>query len=339
MKRFWIVGVLLVAVVAGSLWALWPRSRQGLVLYSAVDYGPAVAAAFTKATGIPVTAIRLTTGALLARISAEGERPAWTLAWFDGDLAAAALDQSGLLARHTVPPLPWNAQGRALLPADGSYTPTGLTLAGAFTYRPTVLAAPPHTWSDLERPGLRGAVGMNNPAISGPMYPLLAGMLKQGGGWPRGRSFVTALKANGLHVYTKNDSTLAALRAGDIKVAITQSSAAWYLAAKYPALHVAVPDPAFTLPSVLVVAAGTPAPAAAAAERFIRFAMAHDTQRLRMAEGGADGYYWPLTRDAPKPVSSLPPLRSLRVVTLDSSRWGPLEARINQWFTQAVVGQ
>lgn len=339
MKRILIVAVLLVVVVAGSLWALWPRGRRGLVLYSAVDYGPEVAAAFTKKTGIPVTAIRLSTGALLARISAEGKRPAWTLAWFDGDQAAAALDKAGLLARHTVPPLSWNARGRALLPPDGSYTPTGLTLAGAFTYRPSILPQPPASWADLTRADLNGAVGMNNPAISGPMYPLLAGLLGQGGGWPQGQAFVLALKHNGLHVYAKNDNTLAALRAGDIKVAITQSSAAWYLAARDPSLRVVVPKPSFALPSVAIVAAGVSPKVRAEAERFIRFAMAPATQQLRMRKGEADGFYWPLTTNAPAPVKGLPPLQSVDVTVLDPNRWGPLESQVNQWFSQAVVGQ
>ncbi|WP_097459433.1 ABC transporter substrate-binding protein [Mangrovitalea sediminis] len=339
MKRIWGLGAVLALVIAGSVWALWPRQQQGLVLYCAVDYGPAVAKAFTRATGIPVTTIRLSTGALLARVSAEGKRPAWTLLWFDGNDAAAALDQAGLLARNSVPTLRWNAQGSSLVPKDGSYTPTGLTLAGAFTYRPETLSNPPRSWPGLMRPDLQGAVGMNNPAISGPMYPLLAGLLSEGGGWPKGQGRVMALKDHGLHVYPKNDNTLAALRAGDIKVAVTQSSAAWYLAAQHPELRVVLPKPAFALPSVLTVAAAAPAPVKAEAERFIQFAMSPEIQRLRMAKGGADGYFWPLTTDAPPPVAGLPPLASVSLKALDPFHWGALESQVNQWFSHAVVGQ
>ena len=340
MKRIWIPVVLLAAIIGGSVWALWPRSQQGLVVYTAVDYGPAVAQAFTRATDIKVTMVRLTTGALLAKISAEGRRPAWTLAWFDGDLAAAALDHAGLTAPHTMPSsLPWTALGQSLLPADGSYTPTGLTLAGAFTYQPATLAHPPATWTDLLAPSLHGAIGMNNPSISGPMYPMLAGMLAQGGGWPQGQAFVMKLKNNGMHVYAKNKATLAALREGDIKVAITQSSAAWYLAAKDPSLRVALPKPAFALPSVLTVAAGISPQAKAAAERFIRFAMRPDIQKLRIGQGEGDSYYWPLTTDAPHPLAGMPALDTLSIKHLDPSRWGPIEPQVNQWFSQAIIGQ
>ena len=339
MRRIWILIILIVAVIAAGVWALWPRNRQALVLYSAVDYGPAVARAFTRQTGIKVKAIRLYTGALLARVSAEGHRPAWTMVWFDGDEAAAALDSAGLLAKHTTPNLSWNSQGKAMVPKDGSYTPTGLTLAGAFTYRTGNLKNPPTTWQALTQANLRGQVGMNNPAISGPMYPLLAGLLTQGGGWPEGKQLVQALKHNGLHVYPKNDNTLAAMRSGDIKLAVTQSSAAWYLAAQHPGLKVALPDPSFALPSVIAVAKGVSPKVRAEAKRFIRFAMAHDTQKLRMAKGGADGYYWPLTQDAPAPVSALPPLASVKVQHLDPAHWGPIESQVNHWFSQAIVGQ
>ncbi len=340
MRRIWIPLVLLVAIIGGSVWALWPRGQQGLVLYNAVDYGPAVVKAFTRATGIKVTVVPLTTGALLAKISAEGHRPAWTLAWFDGDLAAAALDHAGLVARHTTPSaLPWTTQGKTLLPADGGYTPTGLTLAGAFTYHPAMLAHPPATWTDLLAASLHGVIGMNNPSISGPMYPMLAGMLAQGGGWPAGQGFVMKLKGNGLHVYAKNKATLAALRADDIKVAITQSSAAWYLAAKDKSLRVALPKPSFALPSVLVVASGMSPQEKAAAERFIRFAMRPDIQKLRISQGEGDSYYWPLTTDAPHPKAGMPALGTVSIKHLDPSRWGPIEPQVNQWFSQAVVGQ
>lgn len=339
MKRIWILITLSVVVIAAGMWALWPRNRQALVLYSAVDYGPEVAQAFTRATGIKVKAIRLSTGALLARVSAEGTRPAWDMVWFDGDEAAAALDSAGLLARQTTPDLDWNAQGKALLPQDGSYTPTGLTLAGAFTYRVGTLTNPPTSWQDLNSPSLHGKIGMNNPAISGPMYPLLAGLLSQGGGWPAGQSLVLALKHNGLQVYPKNANTLAAMRAGDIKVAVTQSSAAWYMASAHPELKVTLPKPSFALPSVLAVAQGVSPKVRAEAEKFIRFAMAPDTQRLRMSKGEADGFYWPLTQGAPAPVSVLPALSSIDVKHLNPAHWGPIESQVNHWFSEAIVGQ
>ena len=338
MTRLLAIAVLLFAIIGGALALLWPRQQSGLVLYSAVDYGPQVAAAFTRQTGIPVHVIDLSTGALLAKISAEGHHPAWTLAWFDGDMAAAALDASGLVERHSVPTLPFTALGRSLVPADGSYTPTGLTLAGAFTYHPAAFATAPSRWQDLLSPALAGAVGMNNPAISGPTYPILAAMLAQAGGWPKGRGFVTQLIGAGLHDYTKNANTLAALRSGEIKLALTQSSAAWFVAARDPSLRVEVPNPSFALPSVIVVAKGLSARTSRAVARFIRFASSPKIQKLRMMKGNADGYYWPLIKGI-TPLHHLPSLASLHVVHLDPQVWGPRESQINAWFSAQVMNK
>jgi iron(III) transport system substrate-binding protein len=337
-KRLVAILVVLAAIVGGALYLLWPKASKGLVLYSAVDYGPAVAKAFKQQTGIDVTVVDISTGALLAKVSAEGHRPAWSLVWFDGDLAAIALDQAGLLAKHTTPDLPYTGLGKSLVPADGSYTPTGVTLAGAFTYHPSEIKDPPKHWPDLLSPSLKGVVGMNNPAISGPTYPILAGMLHQAGGWPQGQGFVTRLAHEGLHVYAKNSNTLAALRGGDIKLAVTQSSAAWQAAAKDPSLKVTIPDPSFALPSVIAMAPGLSAEQAKDAERFIRFTMSPKTQALRMANEEGDGFYWPLTTDV-EATHDMPPLSALSVQRLDAAKWGPLENTINAWFSTAVLAK
>jgi iron(III) transport system substrate-binding protein len=339
LKRALPIGLILLALAVAAGWVLWPKGSQGLVLYSAIDYGPEVAKAFTRKTGIPVTVVDLSTGALLARVSAEGNRPAWTLAWFDGSEAASGLNGANLVSRNIVPDLPWTPLGRKLVPSDGSYTPTGLTLGGAFTYRRSTLQNPPLICADLKNPALHGEIGMNNPAISGPVYPMLAGMLSQAGGWPAGQSYVLDLKANGLHIYAKNANTLAALKAGDIKVAVTQSSAAWNTAARDPELQVVIPRPTFALPSVIVVSAGVSDTVRREAEQFIRFAMAPSTQRLRMANDEGDSLYWPLTSDAPAPNKLLPALKGIDVKVLPADHWGPLEAEVNKWFSHAVVGQ
>lgn len=339
MKRVVLTGFVLIILATVAGWVLWPRGPQGLVLYSAVDYGDEVAKAFTHATGIHVTVVDLSTGGLLARVSAEGKRPAWTMAWFDGNEAAAGLDSAGLLSRQMVPDLKWTQLGQKLIPRDGSYTPTGLTLAGAFTYKPSELTHPPANWSDLEDTSLHGAIGMNNPAISGPMFPMLAGMLEQAGGWPAGKSYIKDLKANGLHVYPKNANTLSALKSGDIKVAITQSSAAWNVAAHDPGLRVVLPKPSFALPSVIVVAGGISDKESREAKRFIRYAMTPTTQRLRMANSEGDSLYWPLTTNAPAPSKLLPPLKGIDVKIIPAAYWGKLESKVNSWFSQSVVGQ
>ncbi len=325
-----------IAVIAAIV--LWPAPDRGLVLYTGLDYGPAVAAAFTKETGIKVSVVRLATGSLLARIVAQGGHPDWDLAWFDGATAAAALDQQHLLARNLPAPAGLTPTGQSMLSPDGAYIPTGFTLAGVFISDPTRLPTPPANWDDLTQPAYKGQVGMNDPSISGPTYPMLAGMLDNAGGWPQGQGFVQALKANGLHMFDKNDATLSALQAQAVSLAIVQSSAAVFFAAQHPGLRITVPSPAYVLPNVMVEATGLPAKRAAEAAKFMAFVMRPDIQTLRQTQGEADGEYWPITTNAPAPLPGLPDLSQTKTVTLDPALWGGLESTINAWFAKVITG-
>lgn len=324
----------IILVIAGVL--LWPSSSPGLVLYTGLDYGPAVAAAFTKETGIKVSAIRLSTGSLLARIVAQGGHPDWDIGWFDGATAAAALDEKGLLAHAMPAPANLTATGQSLLSADGAFAPTGFTLAGVFISAPARLASPPTGWDALRNAPYQGLVGMNDPSISGPTYPMLAGMLAHAGGWPQGQAYVLALKANGLHMFDDNGATLAALKAQAISLAIVQSSAAIYFAAHNPGYQITVPSPAYVLPNVMVEAKGVSAAKRQEIARFLAFVMRPDIQKLRQEKGGPDGNFWPITNDAPAPLPGAPALSGLNIVTLDPVLWGKLETTVNGWFAQTM---
>ena len=317
----------IILVIAGLL--LWPASSPGLVLYTGLDYGPAVAAAFTKETGIKVSAIRLSTGSLLARIVAQGGHPDSDTGLFDGATPAAALDAKGLLAHDMPAPSNLTATGQSLLSADAAFAPTGFTLAGVFISAPARLANPPGNWDALLAAPCQGLVGMNDPSISGPTYPMLAGMLDHAGGWPQGQAYVLALQANGLHMFDANGATLAALKAQAISLAIVQSSAAIYFAAHNPGYRITVPSPAYVLPSVMVEAKGVSAAKRKEIARFLAFAMRPDIQKLRQDKGGSDGNFWPITTGAPA-------LSGLNLVTLDPVRWGKLETTVNSWFAQMM---
>lgn len=337
MRRLIAAGfAIIVVVVAGFV--LWPSGGQGLVLYSALDYGSAVGKAFTRQTGIPVKVIRLSTGALLARITAEGHHPDWDIAWFDGATASVSLDRAGLLTHGLKPPTQLTATGRAMVPPDGAYVPTGFTLAGVFVMKKDTTLPPPTTWNDLTSTPYRGAVGMNDPAISGPTYPALAGMLKQAGGWPQGKHFVEALKADALHVFAKNDATLAALQAGTIRLAVVQSSAAVNTAENVDKdLKVVFPRPAYILPNVITLPRGLHGRLRREAKRFIAFALSQAGQRIRLHQNDGDSYYWPVT-PSPAPRSGLAPLSSLDLAPLDAARWGAREKAVIAWFAQAIDG-
>ncbi len=333
-----IASVFFAFVVAVAAFLLWPSTDTGLVLYTGLDYGPAVAAAFTKETGIKVSVVRLSTGSLLARIVAQGDHPDWDIGWFDGATAAAALDQAHLLAHGLPAPAGLTPLGQGLLSPDGAYIPTGITLAGVFVSDPAKLAVAPTGWNDLLSSVYKNLLGMNDPSISGPTYPMLAGMLDNAGGWPQGQKYVLGLKANGLHMFDKNDATLAALQSQAISLAIVQSSAALFYAAHHPGMRITVPNPAYVLPNVMVEAAGLNSRRQKEAARFMAFAMRPDIQRLRQTQGEADGEYWPITQNAPAPLPGVPALAGINTITLNPVVWGGLESSINSWFAQMMSG-
>ncbi len=327
----------LLLLVLGCLASLAGGRGPGLVIYSSIGAAPAVVAAYARETGRPATVLVMSGGMLLARVSAEAHHPRWDAVWFEGDDGAVALDRAGLLAHGMVPDLDWTPTGRGLLPADGSYEVTGFTLAGVFLSRRDQGHAP-RNWRDVMGAAPVGGaarVGMANPALSGPAYPLLAGMMALNGGWPAGRAAVRRMVADGLLVGPSNPSVLMALRAGRIGTAIVQSTAAIALARANADYVVDIPSPAFVLPAVAAVAADRPSDRRREAASFLRFVMRPDIQSWRMRQPGAERLFWPVTARPVQP--DLPDAGGIVLAHPDPEVWGPRQADVTGWFQQEIV--
>jgi iron(III) transport system substrate-binding protein len=309
-----------------------------LVVYAAEGYDQAEVTAFQKATGIPTKLVDHSTGTLLAKISAERDNPQWGVFWSDGAEAYAALDQQHLLVRGFEPTTgTLNALGKEVVPADKSYVPTGLTIAAAVIYNSNVVKNPPTSWTQLLEPQWKGAVGMNNPAISGPTYPFVAGVMKQLGGVSQGEQFFTKLKTNGLHVYATNKVTLTALLNGTIKLALVQNSAGIGFQFKAPQLKVAYPTKVSLLPSVIGIDAKVSKQEIAEAERFANFVYSPKGQAVQLSgDPHGDSLFFPVVRGT-KPLPQVPDLASLPTQNPNPTIWGPREASIDQWFTDNIV--
>src|SRR5665213_1494827 len=170
------------ALAASIIWVVAPAhaaSNPGFVLYSAQGYDHASVAAFNATNpGFTVTLNDNSTGPLLQQIQAEGNNPKWGALWVDGATAFAELDLKGMLIKNSVPKVSFNTLGKANIPADGSFTPTGLTVTGALCYDSSQISASqlPDTWEQLAEPQYQG-LGMNDPSQSGPTFPLIAGVM------------------------------------------------------------------------------------------------------------------------------------------------------------------
>jgi iron(III) transport system substrate-binding protein len=339
------VGLAAMSVVglAGGATALAPSATAAttkvpLVIYAAEGYDTAEGKAFQAATGIPTEVDDNSTGPLTTKIEAEKNNPQWDLFWVDGDDVFASLDKQGLLLKGWEPKVDYSALAKKIVPADHSYIPTGVTMAAALVYDTKTLSKPPTSWNQLLSPAYKGEVGMNDPAVSGPTYPYIAGMSASLGGVKQGENFYSKLKANGLHVYQTNDNTLQALETGTIKVATIQSSAGIGAGLKTnPDIKVAYLKPETVLPSVLGIDAHVSKTAQAEAKEFVNFVFSKEGQKvMQSGDPTGDSLFWPLLKGE-KPLPALPPISSVPTQVLNAYTWGPRENSINTWFTENIV--
>ncbi len=308
-----------------------------LVIYSAQGYDKAAATAFQKATGIPVQLDDNSTGPLLTQIEASKNNPNWGVLWVDGATAFAGLDTQGLLYKGFEPSVSWNALGTASIPADKSYTPTGVTLMAALAYNKTKVPHPPTTWQQLLQPQWKGQIGMNDPSQSGPTFPFIAGLMNYLGGVSAGEKFYTQLKANGLVINPTNGPTLQALTSGRINLALVQSSAAIGAAMGAKNIGIAYLPPVTLLPSAIGIDAKASPQVIAEAEKFITWVLSPAGQQvMQTGDPTGDSLFYPVLAGE-NPVAAVPPLGSAQTQSIDPYKWGPQEGTINTWFDANIV--
>ncbi|MGC9185499.1 MAG: ABC transporter substrate-binding protein [Thiomonas sp.] len=318
--------------------ALGTAHAASLTVYGAMGYDQHVAQAFTKATGIPVNLIHLSTGPLLARVQAEARNPQWDVLWLDGNQAMQTFAAQALLQCGWSPAVRYAALGQQLVPPSHCWQPVGVTYAGVILYNPKAIAEAdwPRTWEDLTRPALRGKVGMDNPAVSGPTYPLVAGLLQHFGQGP-GEGYFERLKANGLKVFPTNSVTLRALQYGQIDAAVVQSSAAIGFLHEMPELRIATPAPATVLPSDLAIGKHAIGPLQQQARRFVQWVLSPAGQAaMQQGDPDADSNYEPLV-DGTAALPSLKRLGTVQPLVLDPAVWGPKEPQVIDWFTAHIA--
>jgi iron(III) transport system substrate-binding protein len=334
-----VVGVWVIAlacltayVAAGSA-----ASKPTLVVYSAQGYDKAMVAAFQKATGIPTTLDDNSTGPLLTQIEASKNNPNWGLLWVDGATAFAELDSQHLLMKGFEPKVSWNSLGAQSVPKDGSYVPTGVTLMAALVYDSKTVPSPPTTWKALLQTQWKGDVGMNDPSQSGPTFPFIAGIMSYLGGVNQGETFFSSLKNNKLVVNPTNGPTLQALTAGQIKLALVQSSAGIGAKLGDSSLAVKYLNPVTLLPSAIGIDSKASPAVQAEAERFVEFVLSKQGQHvMQTGDPTGDSLYYPVLKGV-NALPALPSLANVKTQSINPYTWGPREPTINSWFDDNIV--
>jgi iron(III) transport system substrate-binding protein len=312
-------------------------AKVPLVVYSAQGYDSAETKAFTKATGIPVKLDDNSTGPLLTQIEASKNNPNWGLLWVDGATAFAGLDTQGLLMKGFEPSVAWNSLGKASVPADKSYVPTGITLVAAVVYNKAKAKNPPASWQALESATWKGQVGMDDPSQSGPTYPFVAGLMNYLGSVSAGEKYFATLKTNGLVINPTNGPTLQALTSGRINVALVQSSAGIGAVLGDKNLGIEYLNPVTLLPSAIGIDAKAPVAEQQEAEKFVDFVLSPAGQKvMQSGDPTGDSLYYPVLQGV-NPLPALPTLPTGKTQTINPYTWGPQEGTINDWFDSNIT--
>ena len=330
-------------ILGGSV-APSAHAADALELYAALDYSTSVATAFTAKTGIPVNVTALSTGPLLAKITAEKNNPQWGAYWADGAEPCAAFDLDKQLL-HYKPKAHLNAIGQKLAPKDGAFQVPGFTEMVGVVYNSSKVRKPT-SWDDLASADFKNQVGMNNPSISGPTYPFLAGLMQQLGSEDAMKAYLTKLKGNGMRVFDKNSKTLAALTTGVINVALVQSSAGITTVGKYKAAPVAGLTPEVTylskttvLPSCLAIDGKASKFQQDAAKKFADFVMSSEAVQIMLKDNTGDSLFWPtLLGSKPAPAATRMPSFTAGIIQIvDPYKYAPIQGEVQDWFAKNIA--
>ncbi|QQE78998.1 ABC transporter substrate-binding protein [Alicyclobacillus sp. SO9] len=312
---------------------------QKLVIYSAQGYDKAMGKAFEKATGIKTVVKDASTGPTVADVEAQKNNPHWDVVWFDGPSTMQSLDNQGLLLKNWTPNdfSNYTALGKKNVPSDHAYFPGGITAAVALAYDTKNLPASkaPKTYSDLLKPEFKNAFGMNNPSVSGPAYPFVAGMMQMMG-QTKGKQFFTQAKKNGMQIFRTNGVTLKALTSGKIKVAAIQDSALISAKQKGAPIKIVYPTQGtFTLPDVMGIAKN--APDMAAAKKFVEFVLSKQGQKamINPKNGGGDSYYNPIIKGI-KPDSARQQ-GGINWFSVNPVKAAKNENQLKKWFNDNIT--
>ena len=316
------------------------NKTTGLTLYSAQGYDSDAAKAFQKQTGITTKLVDDSTGNLLAKISAEGSNPQWDVTWFDGNVTMQTLaDQNMLLKWQASSASGLTDTAKQYVAKDNSYYPTSITTVGAIAYniKHVPAAGLPTDWNDLLKPAYKNLVAMNDPAYSGPTYPLVAGVAQLMGGEDQGKQFFTQLKANGLKNFQTNDPTLNSVESGAREFGIVQDSAIYSAIKAGQPLGIIYPKSGVVgLPAVIGIAAN--GKHQACAQQFVNWVLSPTGGQMVMTHHDptdGDTYFIPAVQGVTPVVSRK--VDGITLITLDVPKWAGVEAELKQWFHNNII--
>lgn len=332
-------------------------ANPGFVLYSSQGYAQAVVDAYNATNpGFTVTLNAASTGPLLQQIQAEGTNPKWGALWIDGAIPFEYLDSIGMLVKKSIPSTAsYSALGKSNVPASGSYIPTGVTETGVLCYdtNQASYANLPSKWSDLTNSVY--PLGMNDPSISGPTYPLLAGVFSKLSKLPfnattaqvkaaikKGEAFYEAIankKPGNLVVNAKNGATLGAISNHAIGMATIQGSACYSKTiGSFPTLREKYLDATIVLPSAIGIDSKMSSVVRDDAAKFAAWVLtAAGQEAMQKGDPTGDSLFWPIINGVTTSNAIIPTLASTNPYVINPKLWAPYQTEITTWFDTKFV--
>lgn len=258
------------------------------------DFDAVIPDMFKEATGYDVEVVVGNGAETMSRIAAERSNPQWDVVWIDSMYDVYNLSKDGdLMTGLEVE----NAEhltdfASALVPENQCFYPTGAHAAGVLVYRNDVYSEEdaPKTFEELTDAKYADVVGMADPGVAAPAYPLAAYFMDQMG-LEGGKEYFSTMFSQGLKVFPKNPQVVQALASGEINVAMLQESNAYDMVASGEPITIVWPEngaPGST--RVAAISAATTQPEIA--KEFVNFLLDPETQQA-LVNTGDEGYFEP----------------------------------------------
>lgn len=306
-----------------------PVQTKPLVVYLN-DFDDVIADMFKEATGYDVEVVSGNSAETMSRIAAEKGNPQWDVVWIDSMYDVYNLAGDGELMTDFEPENAVNLTdfSKTLVPENKCMYPTDIHAAGVLVYRNDVWseADAPKTFADLTDEKYKDQVGMADPGVAAPAYPLAAYFMDTLG-LEAGEEYFTTLFDHGLKVFPKNPQVVQALAGGDISIAMLQETNAYDMVASGEPITIIWPeDGAPGSTRVAAISAQSEQPEIA--KMFVNFLLDAKTQQA-LVDTGDEGYFEPSVNGVNAKAERDP---NAKLAVADEVFGAENEADIRAWF-------
>lgn len=306
-----------------------PVQTKPLIVYLN-DFDDVIADMFKEATGYDVEVVSGNSAEIMSRIAAEKGNPQWDVVWIDSMYDVYNLAGDGELMTDFEPENAVNLTdfSKTLVPENKCMYPTDIHAAGVLVYRNDVWseADAPKTFADLTDEKYKDQVGMADPGVAAPAYPLAAYFMDTLG-LEAGEEYFTTLFDHGLKVFPKNPQVVQALAGGDISIAMLQETNAYDMVASGEPITIIWPeDGAPGSTRVAAISAQSEQPEIA--KMFVNFLLDAKTQQA-LVDTGDEGYFEPSVNGVDAKAERDP---NAKLAVADEVFGAENEADIKAWF-------